>query len=124
MEERKKVHNRLELKSYRKDLRNHLTPAEAELWKHIKDSQLKGKKFRRQHSIKNFIVDFYCPEEKLIIELDGQGHFQLSGEANDAERDSILKSMGFRVLRFENKEVFNRLDSVLEIIQSHFRRID
>ncbi len=116
------MHNRLELKSYRKDLRNHLTPAEAELWKYLKDSQLKGKKFRRQHSIKNFIVDLYCPEERLVKELDGQGHLQLYGAKNDDERDTVLKNMGIRVLRFENKEIFKNLDQVLETIQSQFKR--
>lgn len=121
MDEKRKVQNRVELKHHRKDLRNHLTPAEAELWKYLKDYQLQGKKFRRQHSIKNFIVDFYCPEERLVIELDGQGHFQLSGNQNNLERDAILKNVGIRTLRFENKEVFNRLDYVLETIQSQFK---
>ncbi len=68
------LHNRKYLKENRKMLRSNLTPAEAELWKHLKSSQLYGRKFRRQHSIGNFILDFYCPSEKLAIELDGQIH--------------------------------------------------
>ena len=62
------IHNRKNLKQFRKDLRNNLTPAEATLWKAIQRSQLEGRKFRRQHSVGNYILDFYCPKEKLAIE--------------------------------------------------------
>ena len=63
------IHNLKHLEALRKELRKSLTSAEATLWKQLQKSQLNGRKFRRQHSIKNFIVDFYCPKEKLIIEL-------------------------------------------------------
>ncbi|MHA6250128.1 endonuclease domain-containing protein [Pontibacter sp. CAU 1760] len=64
------LHNRKYLKENRRELRHNLTPAEAELWKHLQGSQLAGRKFRRQHSIGNFILDFYCSSEKMAIELD------------------------------------------------------
>jgi len=67
-----KIHNRKSMKEIRRHLRHSLTPAEAALWKGLKGSKLEGKKFRRQHSIGNYVVDFYCPECKLAIELDGQ----------------------------------------------------
>ena len=80
-----------------------------------------GRKFRRQHSINNFIVDFYCASEQLIIELDGQAHLNPTAEENDRRRDRILEGMGFKVLRFENKMVFENLESVLKEIRDNFR---
>ncbi|MEW7289257.1 endonuclease domain-containing protein [Aquimarina sp. 2304DJ70-9] len=75
-----KTHNKPELKNHRKELRKNLTPAEAFLWKYLQNRKLEGRKFRRQHSIKNYIVDFYCAKEKLIIELDGEPHMSLNGQ--------------------------------------------
>jgi len=114
------LHNRKRLKQFRKNLRNNLTPAEAKLWKVIQRSQLEGRKFRRQHSIGNFIVDFYCPQEKLAIELDGQGHFTVSGSESDCKRDQYLKNLNITVLRFENKKVFENIELVLEEIKMNF----
>ena len=99
-------HNDKFLKEYRKDLRSNLTPAEARLWGILKNKQLQGRKFRRQHSIDNFIVDFYCPHEKLVIELDGEVHNNILAERKDSERDIKLKNYGITVLRFENKMIF------------------
>ena len=118
---KKQIHNKKSLESFRKKLRNHGTPAEAYLWKYLQQKKLEGRKFRRQHSILNFIVDFYCPEEKLIIELDGQYHMNPTAEAKDAERTMKLEKLGFRVLRFENRSVFDNLDWVLEEIKDNFR---
>ena len=115
-----KIHNRKYLKSYRKQLRNNLTSAEATLWTLLKGKQLEGRKFRRQHSIGNYILDFYCPSEKLGIELDGAGHFSASGFEADQQREDYLKSVGIRVLRFENDEVFHTTESVLEAIKREF----
>ncbi len=119
MEERR--HNKKELESIRKNLRKNLTPAEAFLWKELKNKNFEGRKFRRQHSINNFIVDFYCPEEYLIVELDGEVHLNAMAEEKDRKRGEILEEMGFRVLRFENKMVFECLDSVLMEIRDNFR---
>lgn len=114
------IHNRKYLKQVRRDLRNNLTSAEATLWKALQRKQLHGRKFRRQHSIENFIVDFYCPSEKLIIELDGAHHFTSAGFEKDKERDTSLSNMGFKILRFENQDIFNSLENVLETISSNF----
>ena len=116
----KPIHNRKHLESFRKELRKNLTPAEAFLWKQLQKRQLKGRKFRRQHSIENFIVDFYCPEEKLIIELDGEIHKNATAEEKDRKRDKRLEELGFKVLRFENKMVFDFLPSVLKEIDDNF----
>jgi very-short-patch-repair endonuclease len=116
------LHNRKYLKEYRRELRNNLTPAEGELWKHLKNGQLHARKFRRQHSIGNYILDFYCPSEKLAIELDGQVHNNTIAEHFDNERDNTLKELGIRVLRFENKDVFGNLSAILQEISNYFSR--
>ncbi len=118
---KKRTHNKKSLEPYRKKLRQHGTAAEAYLWIHLQQKKLEGRKFRRQHSMKNFIVDFYCAEEKLIIELDGQGHFNSVAEEKDAKRTEILEGLGFRVIRFENRTVFDNLEWVLEEIRKNFR---
>ena len=116
-------HNLKYLEDRRKALRNNLTPSEAFLWKCIQKKKLEGRKFRRQHSIKNYIVDFYCAEEKLIIELDGEYHFNISQQFYDEERTRELEQLGFRVIRFENKQVFEETTLVLKTIKSHFRNV-
>ncbi|MDN6311136.1 MAG: endonuclease domain-containing protein [Flavobacteriaceae bacterium] len=74
----------------------------------------KAEKTRRQYSIKNFIVDFYCVKEKLIIELDGEIPFNPTAQEKDKKRDDQLRYLGFQILRFENKMVFYCLDSLLK----------
>jgi very-short-patch-repair endonuclease len=115
------IHNRKYLKQFRKDLRNNSTSAEATLWKFLQKSQLDGRKFRRQHSVGNYIIDFYCPSERLAIELDGAGHFQTAGFLKDQERSKYLESLNIRTLRFENVEVFKATETVLEKIRFEFR---
>jgi very-short-patch-repair endonuclease len=97
-----------------------LTPAEAELWKHLQNGQLDGKKFRRQHSVGNYILDFYCPQEKLGIELDGRDHFTDNGFEADENRTAYLNSLNIKIIRFENKEVFTQLEGTLEAIRQNF----
>ena len=118
------IHNLKHLEALRKELRKSLTSAEATLWKQLQKSQLNGRKFRRQHSIKNFIVDFYCPKEKLIIELDGAYHLDFAQQIYDLERTKQLESLGFKVIRFENKLVFEHLQGVLNEIISNFKSVD
>lgn len=115
-----RIHNRSYLKEKRKDLRNDGTPAEATLWKFLQSSQLEGRKFRRQHSIGNYIVDFYCPSEKLVVELDGDAHFHTDGYERDLIRTEYLNSLHIRVIRFENNEVFKATETVLDKIKSAF----
>jgi very-short-patch-repair endonuclease len=116
-----KIHNRPSLNSFRKKLRNNSTSAEAVLWMRLKQSQLEGRKFRRQHSIGNYIVDFYCPEEKLTVELDGEGHFWEEGMKRDHRRACYLNSLGIDVIRFENKLVFEDMEYLLHKIKSCFK---
>ena len=101
-----RLHNLPKLKTFRRELRNQLTPAEAKLWDYLRDKQLAGRKFRRQHSVGPFILDFYCPKEHLAIELDGQVHCSISAREYDRERDIFLAYFGILVLRFEKNAVF------------------
>ncbi len=114
-------HNVDHLKDRRRELRKKLTPAEATLWIQLKNKKLEGRKFTKQHSIENYIVDFYCSSEKLIVELDGQGHYNLGQIIVDEDRDKRLKELGFTVLRFENNLVFNNMDYVLDTIRINFK---
>ena len=113
------THNRDNIKSRRRELRHLLTPAEASLWKSLQQSQLCGKKFRRQHSVGPFILDFYCPECRLAVELDGQTHFNPPVWERDASRTEYLNNLNIRVLRFENRDVFEHLEWVLREISAH-----
>jgi very-short-patch-repair endonuclease len=115
-----KLKNREYLRSRRKTLRSNLTPAEAALWTALKNTKLAGRKFRRQQSVGNYILDFYCPSQKLAIELDGEAHFQDRGRENDSKRTLYLQSLGIRVIRFENQLVFDDIERVLNIIRSKF----
>jgi very-short-patch-repair endonuclease len=117
-----KTFNRRSLKDKRKNLRNNSTQAETFLWGYLKNSQFEGRKFRRQTSIKNYIVDFYCPQEKLVIELDGDFHFDEKAIKDDEKRTKEIEADGIKVIRFENQEVLLNLDKVLKEIKSNFRR--
>jgi very-short-patch-repair endonuclease len=98
------------------ELRRNLTPAEQRLWAVLRNQQIEGVRFRRQHAIGNFIVDFCAPRQKLVIELDGSQH--LEQEEYDAERTAFLQSQGFRVLRFWNMDVVKDLRGVITAIQN------
>ncbi|MGB2174631.1 MAG: type ISP restriction/modification enzyme [Flavobacteriaceae bacterium] len=116
----KNINNLPHLKTFRKELRNNSTPAEAKLWTLLKGKQLEGRKFRRQFSVANYILDFYCPSENLAIELDGQGHFEALQAQYDTERDLFLEHCGIKVLRFENKWVWDNPEGLLEEVKNNF----
>jgi len=114
-----RINNLNRFKVRRRELRASLTPPEARLWNHLKNSQLHGRKFRRQHSVGPYVLDFYCPAEKLAIEVDGAGHDSQSAQCHDHERDEFLGRFRIRVLRFQNDDVMNNLEGVLfEITRS------
>ena len=112
----KRTVNRKELKAFRRNLRKNLTPAEVALWQHLKAGKLNGTSWRRQFSVGDYILDFYCPVAKLCVELDGEGHFTMQGDTYDYDRTEFLTSLGIRVLRFENKDVWGNIELVLETI--------
>ncbi|KAA3620479.1 MAG: endonuclease domain-containing protein [Calditrichaeota bacterium] len=124
MEKPKRINNLTYLKSRRRDLRNNGTPAEATLWKALQKKQLDGKKFRRQHSIGNYILDFYCPAERLGLELDGDSHYSPECNEYDQQRAAFLAELGIKIIRFENKMVFENLEGVLEEIRKYINKED
>jgi very-short-patch-repair endonuclease len=111
-------------KDFRKYLRNGATPAEWKLWHYLKGKQLEGRKFRRQHSVGKYVLDFYCPGERLAIELDGEIHNSPEAKAYDAERDQWISSFSITILRFKNDEVFNNIEEVLDEIKKAFDHPD
>jgi len=112
----KQIHNRKELKAQRKHLRNHATSAETVFWGYLKQKKVEGLKFRRQHSIGSYIVDFYCPSIRLAIELDEAPNIKPHGEEYDTKRDKFLQSLGIIVIRFENRYVFDFPMDIVEMI--------
>jgi cyclase len=104
-----------------KELRSNSTPAESELWRHLAKKKL-GVKFRRQHPIYNFIADFYCHSNRLVIELDGGIHDLEENKSYDAERDQIMNDLGLTVLRFKNEEVLNTIETVIERILQRLKK--
>ena len=106
--------NESEQKILRKELRSHATPAEAVLWKMLKGRNADGMKFRRQQGIGPYVLDFYCPELRLCVELDGSSHDYKY--EYDEQRTEFLQNQGIRVLRFSNEQVWQGLDSVVDEI--------
>ena len=97
-----------------RSLRHPQTPAESKLWSRLRGCQLVGLKFRRQHPIGAFIVDFYCASHRLVVEIDGESH--AAQVEYDRARTDWLQANGYRVIRFTNAEVNHQLESVLEAI--------
>jgi very-short-patch-repair endonuclease len=110
------IFNRREYKDRRRCLRANLSKAEIQLWCEL--SRLKtGFKFRRQHGIGHYIVDFYCPSKKLVIEVDGDSHFESGQQIYDQERTEYLNALDIKVIRFTNQMIFDDLETVLIEIQ-------
>lgn len=108
--------NRSGFQQRRKNLRNNSTKAEIVLWQKIKNQQL-GIKFRRQYNIECFIVDFYCHELRLIIELDGSIHYEEVINKHDQTRQNILENKGYTIIRYSNHKVLDDIDSVVSNIK-------
>jgi very-short-patch-repair endonuclease len=113
------VHNKKSLEEIRRKLRQETTEAEDFLWQHIRNRKLNQLKFKRQHSIGNYIVDFYCASQRLIIEVDGKVHNQADQKEKDKSRDENLKEMNFKILRFSNEEVLLKINFVIQEIIKH-----
>jgi len=105
-------------------LRKIETYPEKKLWEALKNKKLDGLKFRRQHPINRFIVDFYCHQYKLVIELDGSVHDNEEVKARDIEREKELRSYGLNVLRFSNSEVITNFATVLIKIKQIVRELE
>ncbi len=111
-----------ELKVRARELRDTMTEAETLLWNILSGKKFEGSKFRRQHIIDQFIVDFVCLRANLIIEVDGKFHDEEAQKEKDASRTEILQSYGFKVIRFKNEDVLTNLDSVLKTISEELQK--
>jgi very-short-patch-repair endonuclease len=109
------------LKLFARDLRKNMTDAEQLIWSKIRRKQLEDSQFYRQKNIGRYIVDFYCPKGKLIIEIDGGQHYGNDGMKKDQERDRYLHDLGFDVLRFSDVDVLKNIDGVIERIHEHLK---
>ncbi len=109
-----------------KQLRKDMPSAEIKLWREVNRRQLGGFKFRRQHPVGVYFLDFYCPELKLCIELDGDQHSDTREQKRDAKRTACLNEHGIEVIRFWNNEVYDNIDGVLEAIldQASYLKIE
>lgn len=105
-----------------KELRNRLTKHERILWKELRSNKLQGLRFKAQHPVGQYIVDFYCNRLKLVIEIDGDNHQNADQKAYDKDRTCALNEFGIKVLRFTNGEIENELTIVLEKIKSECNR--
>lgn len=115
------IFNRSRQRPVRQHLRKKLTETEAILWSQLKERKLGKLRFRRQYSIGRYVVDFYCPSLKLVIEIDGEVHSSVEAQKYDRIRDQFLKSLGLRIMHFRNQDVQNNLSRILEIIRDEVR---
>ena len=112
------LYNNTNQKDLRQKLRNNLGLPEVILWRELKGSKL-GKKFRRQYGVGSYSLDFYCPELRLGIELDGATHDNPVAYTHDQKRTEFIRSQNIKIIRFQNNDVLNNLNGVVEEIKKH-----
>lgn len=108
------IYNDPQQKSLRQKLRDTYVPAEVVLWARLKRRRFFGLKFRRQYGIGNFVLDYYCPEKRLAVELDGDSHYVAGAQEYDQRRTLFMTNHNIQVVRFSNQEIRYALDQVLE----------
>jgi len=113
MEKRHRIHPII--RQFARELRQPQTPAEATLWNHLRNRNLKYK-FRRQHPIDFFIIDFYCAEARLLIEIDGSSHLEREQQEYDQSRTEYLEALEYKVIRFTNDDVRYNIHAVVTAI--------
>jgi very-short-patch-repair endonuclease len=118
-----KLFNKISEKLKRRELRSKMTKAEAIVWQKLRCKQIDNCKFRNQYSVDRFVLDFYSPEIKLAIEIDGESHFQEGVAQYDEQRQIFIESAGIKFLRFTNKDVYENLNGVLETIAYKIREL-
>lgn len=113
------IFNKPEIKKFRTRLRNNQTEAERKLWSRLRKRQFFGYRFVRQFSIGNFIIDFYSPELRLAIELDGSQHMLEKNKSHDESRSKRLRELGIKIVRFWDNDLLNNTDGVLEQLKNY-----
>jgi adenine-specific DNA-methyltransferase len=97
-------------------LRRAMTDAERILWKRLRNRQLVNRKFRRQHPLGPYVLDFYCPSKRLVIEIDGGQHYTPEGKTRDKTREKYLNQHDIEVIRYSDRDVLTKVDAVLQDI--------
>ena len=110
----KYLYNDPSRKPDRRRLRKDATDAERKLWDILRNRQINGLKFLRQYSVGRYVLDFYCPEQRLAIEIDGSQHADIHGQRRDVQRDGYLKELNIRVIRFWNTDVLQNIEGVVQ----------
>jgi len=113
----KHLYNDPTTKSKRRSLRKNVPDVEQKLWSILRNRQMPSLKFLRQYGVGPYILDFYCPERRLAIEVDGRQHADVYGRRHDAQRDSYLRELNIRVIRFWNNDVLQNIEGVWKMIK-------
>lgn len=112
-----RIYNQNRQKKLRRNLKQQQSEPEKILWQRLRARQVNNLKFRRQVGIGRYVADFYCPQTKLVIELDGDSHYyERKNREYDAQRDLYMKSLGLKVIRFFNTDIIRNIDGVLAVI--------
>ncbi|MCK4225060.1 MAG: endonuclease domain-containing protein [candidate division Zixibacteria bacterium] len=117
------IYNKASEKEKRRLLRKNMPKAEVIMWSKLKQKQLLGYRFRRQYSVGSYVIDFFCPELKLAVEVDGTSHFKDGAEYYDRNRQESIEQLGIKFLRFNNAQVYKNLNGVLEVIVDNVQKI-
>jgi very-short-patch-repair endonuclease len=104
------------LRDRAREMRSKMSPPELKLWSRIRGDQIGGRRFRRQHPIGPFMADFFCSRYNLVIEVDGDSHFEPGREQDDRDRTRYFAGLGLREIRFTNLEVLRNIDGVVDAI--------
>ena len=115
------IFNKASTKKNRKNLRKNQTEAELALWQKLRGKRFMGCKFFRQYGIGDYIADFYCPQRKLVIEIDGGQHYSDGKKARDKAREGYMNSLAIRTIRFTNLDVLQNMDAVLSQIEKEMQ---
>jgi len=113
-----KLFNQAEQGAVRQKLRNAMPEAEVILWSKLKGKNISGFKFRRQHGVGKYVLDFFCPKARLAVEVDGDTHFRGKGPQKDRERERFIQLKGIKIVRFTNHDVYDNLAGVMRTIQN------
>ncbi|MGA9364243.1 MAG: endonuclease domain-containing protein [Bacteroidota bacterium] len=118
-----RIYNKSSETDKRRMLRRSMSKAEVLLWTHLSRKQMLGYKFRRQHGVDQFVIDFYCPKLRLAVEIDGPSHAEQEAVEYDKMRQSYIEALGIRFLRFQNDEIYEDMQSVLESVASKIKSL-
>jgi very-short-patch-repair endonuclease len=117
-----RIYNKAEVKIRRQNLRNDMSGAEILMWARLRRKQM-NVRFRRQYSVGPYIVDFYCPEFKLALEIDGDTHLGHEAENYDVQRQTYIEALGIQFLRFTNDEVVNKIEEVIKTLSKRITEL-